>query len=109
MSVQTAPLEVHFSDLDQQHDASMLGMWLFLATEVLLFGAICAAFLAERVFYPHDFEVPAGRLNLLIGGLNTVVLLASSLTMALAVASANSSEQKSLSLLLVLTALLGLG
>jgi cytochrome c oxidase subunit III len=109
MPAETAQLEAHFSDLDQQHEASVLGMWVFLATEVLLFGGIGASFLALRVFYPHDFEVTSSRLNLLIGGLNTVVLLASSLTMALAVASANSGQQKSLSLLLMLTALLGLG
>jgi cytochrome c oxidase subunit 3 len=82
MSVETARLEPQFSDLDQQHDASVLGMWVFLATEVLLFGGIGTSFLALRVFYPHDFEFAAGRLNILIGGLNTVVLLTSSLTMA---------------------------
>jgi cytochrome c oxidase subunit III len=107
MSVETAPLELHFSDLDQQHDASVLGMWLFLATEVLLFGGIGASFLALRVFYPHDFEITAGRLNILIGGLNTVVLLASSLTMALAVHAAKSGERRALLLFLGITALLG--
>jgi cytochrome c oxidase subunit 3 len=107
MSVETAPLEAHFSDLGQQNDASVLGMWVFLATEVLLLGAIGTSFLAIRSFYPHDFEIVAGRLNLLIGGLNTVVLLASSLTMALAVASAKMAERRAVLLLLGLTALLG--
>jgi cytochrome c oxidase subunit 3 len=109
MSVETAPLEPHFSDLDQQHDASVLGMWVFLATEVLLFGGIGTAFLALRVVYPHDFEITAGRLNIVIGGLNTVVLLASSLTMALAVAAARQGQQRALVLRLALTALLGAG
>jgi cytochrome c oxidase subunit 3 len=107
MSVETTALAPHFSDLDQQHDASVLGMWVFLATEVLLFGGIGTAFLALRIVYPHDFELTAGRLNILIAGLNTVVLLASSLTMALAVHSARQGERKEIVLRLLLTALLG--
>jgi cytochrome c oxidase subunit 3 len=83
-------------------------MWVFLATEVLLFGGIITAFLATRVFYPHDFEQAAGRLNVLIGGLNTVVLLASSLAMALAVHAAQTGNRRTMLVCLGVTALLGL-
>ncbi len=93
MSVEAPPLEPHFANLEQQSAASRLGMWIFLATEILLFGSIITAFLATRVFYPNEFEECAGRLNVLIGGINTVVLLASSLTMALAVHSAQKGHR----------------
>jgi cytochrome c oxidase subunit 3 len=82
-------------------------MWVFLATEVLLFGGVVTAFLMTRVFYPHDFEPAAGRLNVLIGGINTLVLLASSLAMALAVHGAQTGRRALMLGCLVVTALLG--
>jgi|SRR5579883_662641 len=100
-------LEPQFTTLEQQRSASVFGMWMFLATEVLIFGGIIAAFLATRVFYPHDFEKAAGRMNVLIAGINTVVLLASSLAMALAVHSAQTNRRGLMLLCLGLTALLG--
>ena len=99
-------LEPQFVDADQQRSASIMGMWVFLATEILLFGSVITAFLATRHLYPHDFTVGAERLNVLIGGVNTLVLLASSLTMALAVRSAQLSGRY-LMLFLGFTALLG--
>lgn len=101
-------LEPQFANLEQQATASRLGMWVFLATEVLLFGGIVTAFLATRVFYPHDFEQAAGRLNVLIGGVNTVVLLASSLAMALAVHAAQTDRRGRMVACLLVTILLGL-
>jgi cytochrome c oxidase subunit 3 len=82
---------------------------VFLATEVLLFGSIVSAFMATRVFYPEDFEQAAGRLNILIGGVNTIVLLASSLTMALAVHAAQKGERGTVLLFLGLALLFGAG
>jgi cytochrome c oxidase subunit 3 len=108
MPAEVPALEPQFADRGQQHAASVLGMWVFLATEVLLFGGIVTAFLATRVFYPRDFELAAGRLNVLIGGVNTLVLLASSLTMALAVHAARAGGRRGMLLCLGLTALLGL-
>jgi cytochrome c oxidase subunit 3 len=84
-------------------------MWVFLATEVLLFGGIVTAFLATRVFYPHEFEQAAGQLNVLIGGINTVVLLASSLAMALAVHGAQTDRRTMMVICLLVTILFGLG
>ncbi|HEY3790078.1 MAG TPA: cytochrome c oxidase subunit 3 [Urbifossiella sp.] len=109
MTLEAPVLEPQFSNVEQQRSASVLGMWVFLATEVLLFGSIIGAFLATRVFYPHDFEQAAGRLNVLIGGVNTVVLLASSLAMALAVHGAQTGRRRMMLICLGLTALLGLG
>ncbi|HEX4610724.1 MAG TPA: cytochrome c oxidase subunit 3 [Urbifossiella sp.] len=109
MPAEAPVLEPQFSTPDQQRGASVLGMWVFLATEVLLFGGIVTAFLATRVFYPHDFERAAGRLNVLIGGVNTVVLLASSLAMALAVHAARTANRRTMLVCFGLTALLGAG
>ena len=106
-AVAVPELEPQFSTPEQQAGASRLGMWVFLATEVLLFGGLITAFLATRVFYPHDFEQAAGRLNVLIGGINTVVLLASSLAMALAVHGAQTGRRRMMLACLAATALLG--
>jgi cytochrome c oxidase subunit 3 len=97
----------HFDNLAQQHEADKLGMWAFLATEVLIFGAMFTAYAAYRSIYTPAFEDASGRLNVLIGGINTVVLLASSLTMALAVYAVHIGRQRELVRYLVLTALLG--
>jgi cytochrome c oxidase subunit 3 len=109
MPAEPPVLEPQFATAEQQRSASVLGMWVFLATEVLLFGGIITAFLATRVFYPHEFERAAGRLNVLIGGINTVVLLASGLGMALAVHAAQKGQRWATLTWLGLTALLGLG
>jgi len=99
----------HFDDIEHQNETTTLGMWIFLATEVLIFGALFTGYDAYRSWYPASFEAASGRLNLLIGGVNTVVLLASSLTMALAVRSAQLGRRRALVTLLILTALLGTG
>lgn len=107
MPIEVPVLEPQFSTPEQQRGTSVLGMWVFLATEVLLFGGIVTAFLLTRTVYPHDFEQAAGRLNVLIGGLNTVVLLASSLAMALAVHAAQTGDRRTMLVCLGLTAALG--
>jgi cytochrome c oxidase subunit 3 len=101
------PLWHHFDDLEHQHETTTLGMWVFLATEVLIFGALFTGYAAYRSWYPASFEAASGHLNVLIGGINTVVLLTSSLTMALAVRSAQLGRRRALVALLILTALLG--
>src|SRR5262245_62756423 len=76
-----AILEVQFDDLEQQHDASMLGMWLFLATEVLFFGGLITAYVVYRATSVREFELASRHMAVWIGFINTVVLLTSSLTM----------------------------
>jgi cytochrome c oxidase subunit 3 len=102
-----ASLAHQFDDLEQQHSAATSGMWVFLATEILIFGALFAGYSAYRVRFSHDFEEASGKLNILIGAINTVVLLTSSLTMALSVHAAHTDRQRALVWFLVLTALLG--
>jgi cytochrome c oxidase subunit 3 len=97
----------HFDDVGQQREAESLGMWAFLATEVLFFGALFTAYTVYRVKFGADFEAASARLNVLIGAINTVVLLTSSLTMALAVYAAQTDRQRMLVRCLVLTAALG--
>lgn len=97
----------HFRDQRQQHAAATLGMWIFLATEVMVFGALFTGYTAYRAKYPQEFAAASGELNLTLGAINTVVLLTSSLTMALAVRGAQLGQRKLLVNALALTALLG--
>jgi cytochrome c oxidase subunit III len=100
-------LEEQYHDLGQQHGAAALGMWVFLATEVMFFGALFLAVAVYRYLYTEAFEAASSRLNWLIGGLNTLVLLLSSLMIALAVHYAQHGLRKRVVLFLALTALLG--
>jgi cytochrome c oxidase subunit 3 len=100
-------LEDQFEDLEQQHQVATFGMWVFLATEVLFFGSLFLGLGVYRYLYPEAFEKGSERLNWAVGGLNTVVLLVSSLMMALAVHHARHGRRDRLVLFLVLTALLG--
>jgi cytochrome c oxidase subunit 3 len=106
-------LSHHFDDLAQQRDSAELGMWLFLATEVLFFGGLFSAYTLYRMGTtggePNEkaFADASANLNLVLGTINTVVLLTSSLTMALAVHAAQTSQRKNLVRLLVATIVLG--
>ena len=98
----------HFESLEHQQETTTVGMWIFLATEVLIFGAIFTGYTVYREMYSASFEAASRHLNLLIGAVNTVVLLTSSLTMALAVHAAQRGQKRKLVLRLIFTALLGL-
>jgi cytochrome c oxidase subunit 3 len=100
-------LEEHFRDLDQQHQTANLGMWVFLATEVLFFGVLFLSVAVYHHLYPEPFEKASEKLNWLIGGINTLVLLLSSLFIVLAVHHAQHSHRRPTVIFLVLTALLG--
>jgi cytochrome c oxidase subunit III len=77
----------HFANMDQQKDAAKLGMWFFLLTEVLTFGGLFCAYAVYRAWYPEMFSNAHKELNVVMGTINTVVLITSSLTMALAIRS----------------------
>jgi cytochrome c oxidase subunit III len=83
-------LQHHFETLQQQSEAATLGMWLFLATEVMFFGGLLMAYLLYRVWYPEAWSEGSLDLDIVLGGTNTAVLIASSLTMALAVRGAQT-------------------
>jgi cytochrome c oxidase subunit 3 len=100
-------LQHHFDSLAQQKEAAVIGMWLFLLTEILFFGGLFVAYMIYRVWYFDAFAEASRRLSLFWGGLNTAVLIGSSLTMALAVRAAQTNNRKWTVNWLVLTMLLG--
>jgi cytochrome c oxidase subunit 3 len=100
-------LQHHFEDLGQQHEASTLGMWFFVAQEILFFGGIFCAYAIYRAMYPEAWAAGAHHQNVLVGTINTIVLIGSSLTMALAVWAAQGGKRKMTTLMLALTLLLG--
>jgi cytochrome c oxidase subunit 3 len=96
-----------FDDHDQQHDTANLGMWIFLATEVMFFGGLFTAYSVYRSLYWDAFVVASRRLSAGLGGINTAVLLTSSFTMALAVRAIQMRRRRELFLLLGATMILG--
>ena len=98
----------HFDVVEQQHQASWLVMWVFLATEVMFFGGMFAGYFVYRHWYMQAFASASNHLDLWLGAINTAVLICSSFTMALAVYSAETSRRKPLITFLVLTIILGL-
>jgi cytochrome c oxidase subunit 3 len=98
----------HFDDLEQQHEAGTLGMWAFLVTEIMFFGGLFLAYVIYRMYYATEFAVGSSHLNWKYGAFNTVVLICSSLTMALAVFNSQVGNRRLLILFLVLTIVLGL-
>jgi cytochrome c oxidase subunit 3 len=84
----------HFFNMGQQNAANKMGMWLFLVQELLFFAGLFMAYAAMRYFYPGTWLEAAEELDKVMGAVNTVVLLTSSLTMALAVRSAQLGENK---------------
>jgi cytochrome c oxidase subunit III len=96
-------LQHHFATFEQQFDAAKIGMWLFLATEVLLFGGLFVGFALQQAAHPAAFLEAHHHLDKRLGGLNTVVLLLSSFTMVMAVHSAATNKQKALIRYLIVT------
>jgi cytochrome c oxidase subunit 3 len=107
LAAYASALEHQYEDLGQQHEAATLGMWVFLATEVLFFGVLFTGFSVYRFTYPASWETASEHLNWKIGFINTVVLLGSSLTMALAVRGVQVGRRQASFWCLILTALLG--
>src|SRR5215831_4207138 len=98
----------HFDDLEQQSGAAQLGMWVFLATEVLFFGGLFLGYTVFRSAYPRDFAAASHHTVILIGGINTGILLFSSTLMALAVRAAELRNRNGLIWLLLGTAFFGM-
>ena len=99
----------HFATEEQQKNAASLGMWIFLATEIMFFGGMFCAYMIYRYWYFGDFGAGSQSLNVVLGGTNTAVLICSSLTVAVAVRAAQLGQQKLLVVCLVLTIILGFG
>ncbi len=108
-----AHLASHFDDLEQQHQSATLGMWTFLATEVMFFGGLFASFCIYRFTDPEAFIKASQHLDIRLGTINTFVLLTSSLTMALAVRAGQEGDRRGqvrflLATMVLATAFLGI-
>ena len=106
--VETLALREQFDTEAQQNDASTLGMWVFLLTEIMFFGGLFMMYTVYRAVYPNVFGLASSTLNEIIGAANTAVLLCSSFTMVLAVRGAQLGKRRTVMLFLVLTIILGL-
>jgi cytochrome c oxidase subunit 3 len=106
-STHSSVLKHHFEDLGQQHASERLGMWMFLATEILFFGGLFGAYTCYRLWYPAEFEYASSHMNVLFASINTVFLITSSLTMTLAIRSAKLGDRAGLYRNLLITFALG--
>ena len=105
--VETLALREQFDTAAQQKDASTLGMWIFLITEIMFFGGMFLCYTVYRSSYPVVFAEASRSLNVYLGAANTVVLLCSSLTMVLAVRAAQLGKRTAIVTYLILTLALG--
>src|SRR5262249_2965931 len=96
-----------FDSAEQQHSATQLGMWVFIAQEILFLGGLFLGYTYYRVAYSAAFVQGSHHLDITLGAINAAVLIASSLTMALAVHNAQLGNRRAQVLFLVLTMVLG--
>jgi cytochrome c oxidase subunit 3 len=96
-----------FEDAAQQKEAATLGMWTFLITEVLFFGGLFVAYIVFRTAFPAAFAHASHELDVMMGAINTAVLLTSSLTMAFAVHAAQEGNSRKSLRFLIVTGVLG--
>ena len=108
-STHSPVLKHHFDNLEQQHSAERLGMWMFLVTEVLFFSGLFVSYTIYRHFYPNEFAFASSHLILWIAAINTVLLITSSLTMTLAIRAAQLGQKAALIRYLLITFVLGAG
>jgi cytochrome c oxidase subunit III len=100
-------LQHQFETMQQQKESATLGMWLFLVTEIMFFGGLFTAYMLYRVWYPVAWAEGSLELDILLGGVNTVVLIGSSVTMVFAVRAAQLGRSKAIVNWLLVTMLLG--
>jgi len=107
-SPEVLALREQYGTADQQREISTIGMWIFLATEVMFFGGLFAGFAIYRMYYTQGFMEGSAEMEIVLGSVNTAVLITSSLTMALSVYKTSIGKQFHTYLLLLATAVLGL-
>ena len=107
MSKESSIVAGQFEDAQQQAEAAHLGMWTFIATEILFFGGLFLVYAVYRHFYFAEFAAASKHTDVMFGTINSVILLTSSLTMALAVHAAKENRVKKIVPFLSLTILLG--
>jgi cytochrome c oxidase subunit III len=101
-------LQHHFENMEQQREAGTLGMWVFLVTEIMFFGGLFLAYTIYRYKYPGAFAAASNHLDIRLGAVNTVVLIFSSFTMAMAVYSTQIGNRRNSVICLLLTIVLGM-
>jgi cytochrome c oxidase subunit III len=104
---ETLALREQFDTEEQQKDASTLGMWIFLITEIMFFGGMFAAYTIYRSAYPNVFGIASSSLNVVIGAINTCVLLLSSFTMVMAVRAGQLGQRRMIIFFLIITLFFG--
>lgn len=104
---ETLALREQFDTAEQQKDASTLAMWIFLITEVMFFGGMFAAYTIYRSTYPTVFAIASSSLNVVVGAINTCVLLLSSFTMVMAVRAGQLGHRNLIVFFLILTLIFG--
>lgn len=97
----------HFQNMEQQTQSTLLGIWLFMAQEILFFGGMFAAYTIYRILYPAAWAAGASSQNVLMGMINTIVLIGSSVSIVLAVHAARHNDRKSIYKWFAVTLLLG--
>jgi cytochrome c oxidase subunit 3 len=108
MLSRTIAPEMQYADLSQQGETAQLGMWVFITTETLFFGALLFTYFLYRISYPHEFAVAAKDAVLWCGSINMGLIMTSSLTMVLAINAAAEGRRRALTWWLIATAFLGL-
>ena len=108
MSARTHPVPEQFDDPVQQREAATLGMWAFLATEVLFFGVLFAGYTLCRVMFPEAFAEGSRHTDMLLGTIETAVLLTSSCAVGLSVREVQLGGRRAATAMLALTAALGI-
>jgi cytochrome c oxidase subunit III len=103
----TGELFGQFETMDQQRESASLGMWVFLVTEVLFFGGMFMTYTLNRSTYPGVFAEASRSITLWLGAVNTMVLIGSSLTMAMAVWASQAGKKKLIPIFIILTLILG--
>jgi cytochrome c oxidase subunit III len=100
-------LREQFATPEQQRETAAIGMWIFLITEVMLFGGLFMAYTVYRLSNPQAFDVGSAHMELTLGAVNTAVLICSSFTMALAVHSSEVGNTRLLAIFLLATMIIG--
>src|SRR6185295_6289194 len=100
-------LQHQFEDMGQQEESVSIGMWMFLVQEIMFFGGLFTVYLVFRSKYPMAFAAGSNHLDAFLGGANTLVLIVSSLTMALTVYFAQKGNRNMQIILIVLTMIFG--
>jgi cytochrome c oxidase subunit III len=106
-AVQHPALQVPYRDLDQQRETATLGMFVFLLTELMMFGGLFCSYLVYRTLYLPSFLEGSKHMELTIGAVNTAVLICSSLTMALGVRAAQKGRSRAIVFYMLITLLFG--